>query len=58
MALLDHDKVVFQAGFGVRELGKPEKVDESTLFMAASNTERDDDAAAGGIWWIKETAVG
>ena len=39
MALLDHDKVVFQGGFGVRELGKPEQVDENTLFMAASNTK-------------------
>jgi len=39
MALLDRDKVVFQGGFGVRELGKPEKVDEKTLFMAASNTK-------------------
>jgi len=39
MALLDHDKVVFQGGFGVRELSKPEKVDENTLFMAASNTK-------------------
>jgi len=39
MALLDHDKVVFQGGFGTRELGKPEKVDENTLFMAASNTK-------------------
>ncbi len=39
MALLDHDKVVFQGGFGVRELGRPEKVDENTLFMAASNTK-------------------
>jgi len=39
MALLDHDKVVFQGGFGVRELGKSDKVDENTLFMAASNTK-------------------
>jgi CubicO group peptidase (beta-lactamase class C family) len=39
IALLDHDKVVFQGGFGVRELGKAEKVDENTLFMAASNTK-------------------
>jgi len=39
MALLDHDKVVFVGGFGVRELGKPDKVDENTLFMAASNTK-------------------
>jgi CubicO group peptidase (beta-lactamase class C family) len=39
LALLDHDKVVFEGGFGVRELGKPEPVDENTLFMAASNTK-------------------
>ena len=39
LAFLDHGKVVFAGGFGVRELGKPEKVDENTLFMAASNTK-------------------
>ena len=39
IALVDGGKVVFQGGFGVRELGKPEKVDENTLFMAASNTK-------------------
>lgn len=39
IALVDHGKTVFQGGFGVRELGKPEKVDENTLFMAASNTK-------------------
>ena len=39
MALVDHDKVVFAGGFGVRELGKPDQVDENTLFMAASNTK-------------------
>jgi CubicO group peptidase (beta-lactamase class C family) len=39
MALIDGGKVVFQGGFGVRELGKPERVDENTIFMAASNTK-------------------
>jgi CubicO group peptidase (beta-lactamase class C family) len=39
LALLDHGKVVYAGGLGVRELGKPEKVDENTLFMAASNTK-------------------
>ena len=39
MALMDHGKIVYQGGFGVRELGKPEKVDENTVFMAASNTK-------------------
>ena len=39
MALVDGGKVVYQGGFGVRELGKPERVDENTVFMAASNTK-------------------
>ena len=39
MAVIDNGKIVFQGGFGVRELGKPEKVDENTVFMAASNTK-------------------
>jgi len=39
MALVDAGKVVFAGGFGVRELGKPERVDENTVFMAASNTK-------------------
>ena len=39
IALTEGDKVVFEGGFGVRELGKPAKVDANTLFMAASNTK-------------------
>jgi CubicO group peptidase (beta-lactamase class C family) len=39
MALLDNGKVVYEGGFGLRELGKPDTVDEGTLFMAASNTK-------------------
>jgi hypothetical protein len=39
LALIDNNKIVFQGGLGVRELGKPEKVDENTVFMAASNTK-------------------
>jgi CubicO group peptidase (beta-lactamase class C family) len=38
-ALIDKGKIVYEGGLGVRELGKPEKVDENTLFMAASNTK-------------------
>ncbi|MFZ0859480.1 MAG: serine hydrolase domain-containing protein [Candidatus Sulfotelmatobacter sp.] len=36
---MDGGKIVYEGGFGVRELGKPEKVDENTVFMAASNTK-------------------
>ena len=38
-ALIDHGQVVFEGGVGVRELGKPAKVDAHTLFMIASNTK-------------------
>jgi CubicO group peptidase (beta-lactamase class C family) len=39
LALVDGGKVVYEGGLGKRELGKPEPVDENTLFMAASNTK-------------------
>jgi CubicO group peptidase (beta-lactamase class C family) len=39
IALYDGGKVVFEGGFGVRELGKSTPVDANTLFMAASNTK-------------------
>jgi CubicO group peptidase (beta-lactamase class C family) len=39
MALIDHDQVVFEGGFGVKTLGKPDPVDAHTLFMIASNTK-------------------
>jgi CubicO group peptidase (beta-lactamase class C family) len=39
IGLIDHDKVVFAGGLGVREIGKPDPVDADTLFMIASNTK-------------------
>jgi Beta-lactamase class C and other penicillin binding proteins len=39
LAFIDGGRVVYEGGLGVRELGKPEKVDANTLFMAASNTK-------------------
>jgi CubicO group peptidase (beta-lactamase class C family) len=39
LSLVQGGKVVFQGGLGVKELGKPAKVDENTLFMIASNTK-------------------
>lgn len=38
-ALIDDGKVLWQGGFGVRALGSPEKVDQNTKFMIASNTK-------------------
>jgi len=35
MALIDNGRVVYQGRLGVRQLGKPELVDENTVFMAA-----------------------
>ena len=37
--LIQDGKVVYAGGFGVRELGKPEKVDANTRFLIASNTK-------------------
>jgi CubicO group peptidase (beta-lactamase class C family) len=39
LGLLQDGKVVFAGGFGVRELGKPEKPDADTLYIIASNTK-------------------
>jgi len=39
LGLIQHGKVVFSGGFGVRELGRPAKPDGNTLFMIASNTK-------------------
>lgn len=39
VAVVKNDKIVYMKGFGVCEIGKPNKVDENTLFMIASNTK-------------------
>lgn len=39
LAFIDTGKVVYEGGLGIRQLGKPQKVDANTLFIAASNTK-------------------
>jgi CubicO group peptidase (beta-lactamase class C family) len=39
IGIVQNDKSVYAKGFGVRELGKPDPVDEDTLFVAASNSK-------------------
>jgi len=39
IAIVKDGKVVFSKGYGVKEMGKPEKADENTLFAIASNTK-------------------
>ena len=39
VAIIQDGEVVFSGGFGVRELGRPEKVDGDTLYMIASNSK-------------------
>ena len=39
IAVVKDDKTVFAKGYGVRELGKAEKVDENTAFAIASNSK-------------------
>lgn len=45
IAVVKDDKVVFEKGYGVREIGKPDKVDENTLFAIASNSKAFNTAA-------------
>jgi CubicO group peptidase (beta-lactamase class C family) len=39
LAFIDGGKVVYEGGVGVRQLGKPAKIDANTRFIAASNTK-------------------
>lgn len=39
IAIVKDDTILLAKGYGVRELGKPEPVDEHTLFAIASNTK-------------------
>jgi len=39
IAIVKDGNVVVKKGYGVREIGKPEKVDENTLFIIASNSK-------------------
>ncbi len=39
IAIVKDDKVIFAKGYGVRNLSKPDKVDENTLFAIASNSK-------------------
>jgi CubicO group peptidase (beta-lactamase class C family) len=39
VAIVKDGRVVFEQGYGLRESGKPEKVDAHTLFAIASNTK-------------------
>lgn len=39
VAIVKDGKVVFMKGYGIKEIGKTEPVDENTLFMVASNSK-------------------
>src|SRR5664279_741942 len=39
IAIVKDGKIVLNKGYGVREIGKPDKVDENTLFIIASNSK-------------------
>lgn len=39
IAIVKDGEVIYKKGFGVKELGKTDKVDENTLFQIASNTK-------------------
>ena len=58
IGLIQDGKVVFAGGFGVRELGKPGKVDEDTLYMIASNTKAHDHPDAREARRSREAQLG
>lgn len=39
LVVVKDDQVVLSKGFGIRKVGKPDKVDERTLFAIDSNTK-------------------
>ena len=39
IAIVKDDKVIYNKGFGVREINKKDRVDTNTLFAIASNTK-------------------
>ena len=47
IAVVRNDSVIYARGFGVRALGRPERVDEHTLFAIASTTKAMTAAALG-----------
>ncbi len=49
VGIVENDSVVFLKGFGVRELGNPEKVDPDTRFQIASVTKYFTGAAIGTL---------
>jgi CubicO group peptidase (beta-lactamase class C family) len=49
VAIVKDGRVVLQKGYGVRERGKPEHVDERTLFAIASNTKAFTAAAVAAL---------
>ena len=52
VAIVQDGKIVMERGYGVRELGKPAKVDEHTMFAIASNTKAFTAAALVGAFGV------
>ncbi|MGQ0647228.1 MAG: serine hydrolase [Gemmatimonadaceae bacterium] len=47
VGIVKDDSLIYAKGFGVRDVGKPEKVDDATLFAIGSNTKFFTAVAAG-----------
>src|SRR4030095_16410089 len=49
LAIVQHDSVVLAKGYGVRQLGLPERVDENTLFSVGSCSKAFTSATIAGL---------
>jgi CubicO group peptidase (beta-lactamase class C family) len=47
VGIVKDDSLIYAKGFGVRDVGKPEPVDDRTVFAIASNTKFFTAVAAG-----------
>jgi hypothetical protein len=58
VAIVENGKVVLAKGYGVRELGKPDRVDERTRFAIASNPARHSRPPRSRFWLRTENSSG
>ena len=57
IAVVHQDQVVYKKGFGVREAGKPDRIDADTVFQVASCPSRSR-RPCWRRWWARDGSTG